>query len=136
MVIRDTLFVIRYSRFVSCHSRRRHRRPTGNQRGHVAHGAVKPDHHGAGDDGMADVQFLEVRHMVHKMDVVVVEAMACVDAETKGAGLLGSAHKCGELAGLRTLAGRVGKGAGVELDECRASFGCGGVRTWLPLMWW
>jgi hypothetical protein len=47
---------------------------------HFAHGLLPTDEDGVGDDGVADVQFLDQRQRGDALDVVIVESMTGVDA--------------------------------------------------------
>ena len=76
---------------------------------------VEAGEEGAGDDGVADVQFGEVGDGEDLGDVGVIDAVAGVDLEAEAVGEAGGADEALEFA-LLVLAGGVGKGAGVEFD--------------------
>ena len=82
---------------------------------HLRYGRCQAGEEGAGDDGVADVQFFEVGDGEEFADVCVIESVTGVDPQAEIVGELGTIDQTLEFAGaLRTR--RVGKGAGVEFD--------------------
>src|SRR6185503_4026735 len=57
--------------------------------GHLAHGALHAHEHGAGHDGVADVQLADLGQRRHAPHVLVVEAVAGVHQESQLAAQLG-----------------------------------------------
>ena len=83
------------------------------------------DEHGAGDDGVADVERVEVGDGKCSGNVPVVEAVPGIDAEAELVGERGAVNEPFDLGGSGGGAGGVGVGAGVKLDVLRADIGGG-----------
>ncbi len=90
-------------------------------------GLLETDEQGAGDDGVADVEGLQVRYFLDVFARVgVVEAVAGVDAQAEFVGVGGSVGVARDFLVAGAGGGGVGVGAGVELDDLRAG-AMGGV---------
>src|SRR5262249_14117956 len=90
------------------------------RREHVADRAVEAGEDGARNNGVADVDLFQRGDVEHSGDVVVVEAVAGVDAHAQVANGSGRVFDALELARGFQPVGGVGIGAGVDLDRVEA----------------
>jgi len=89
---------------------------------HLAHGCDQADDEGAADDAVADVQLGQMRHREQDGQVLVVEAVAGVDAQTEGMSLDGGGSQALEFLGALVFAMEIFRErTGVQFDELRAT---------------
>ena len=82
---------------------------------HLRYGRCQAGEKGAGDDGVADVQFFEVGDGEEFVDVGVIESVTGVDPQAEIMGELGAFDEAMQFR-LPRFACRVGEGARVEFD--------------------
>ena len=97
---------------------------------HFRDSLAKSDVDGAGNDGMADIECVEMRNVFDILaDVGVVEAMAGVDAQAEIVGMRGGAGVARQFPAAGGSGGGVGVVAGVEFDGAGVG-ATGGVDLW------
>jgi len=88
---------------------------------HFADGLLQPDEDGARNNGVPDVERVEMWHVLDKFaDVVVVEAVTGVDPHAHLVRVNSRARVPGDFLATRATGGRVGVRAGVQLDSLSA----------------
>src|SRR5262245_26607381 len=83
---------------------------------HVAHRLLDAREDRAGNNRVSDIEFDQMRNREDGTDVLVVDAMARIHAEAERMSQLGAFDQAAQFRGL-LLAGCIGKGARVQLDE-------------------
>lgn len=88
-----------------------------HQQTHVAHGFGQAVEGGAADDGVADVELIELGDGGDGLDVVVVQAVAGIDLQALASGIGGTGGDALELGIALRICGGIGVTAGVDLDK-------------------
>ena len=87
---------------------------------------ANPDHERPADDAVANVQFDQMRHGQQGREILVVQAVAGVDAQSQGMRLPGGGGQFfGFLRALVFAMKIFGERAGVQFNELRAGLGGG-----------
>ena len=88
-----------------------------HQRTHVADRLGQTVEGGATDDGVTDVELIELGDRGDSLDVVVVQAVARIDLQALASGVGSSGGDALELGVALGIRGGIGVAAGVDLDE-------------------
>ncbi len=94
-----------------------------HQQTHIAHSLGQTIKGGTANDGVADVELIELGDGGDGLDVVVVQTVAGIDLEPLASGIGGAGGDALELGIALGICGGIGVTAGVDLDEGGATLG-------------